>query len=986
MRSEVWQSGSELGPAASEVKVEPGDDGFALSTVWKLVHQMVKAIERKTVSEPSLTISALLQLNPVAAAHDVDTGDSLPVNYKSYRLSDKAQSHFQAVLKIIPYSPQVLCMGMDLTHLVVIMHLWKTISAAAVVGRSTRCGLFTPRMESYSKEGDVIFGILAAVHQETVIPSAKSLFTEPSAPRSCKRINPKYYQSISAMVFAINEINASPHLLPNNTLGFQIYDSCSSEAGAIGGTLQQLSGGKETTPNYFCHFSPKLAGFIGDGPTAEALPMARILGISLFPQISYAAGLPMLSDKIQFPSFLRTVGSASLQAEALVQLLLHYRWTWIGILFSDNDLGLQGSHMFKEEAAKNGICIEFFETLPTQAKRSPLAYVTNIIQTSSSNVIVCFASSKDITLVLKEISLQGITRKIWLGTTSWFTSTVFSQRSLWKTLNGTLGMIVQGGEILEFKEFLYNLDPLKNSKDIFIKTFWEQVFNCKLVDVFNETNGENMTVVNGFCSGAEKLESLDASVFEVKDFTIPYYAYKAIYALAMALHDLLHCNHQEGPFTNKACADPKDFQPWQMLHYVKNVRKRSSDGSGFLFDSSGDSAPLYDLLYWHTTSSDTSSFLKVGIYNGRASTGLRLVVNESIIFWGGKYHGVPLSVCSDSCAPGYRRSAMRGRPACCFFCVPCPDGSISNQTDALECMKCPDGQWSFSDKVQCVPKVIDFLSYKEPLGFILSLISVFLFLNATGSLCIFIRYRHTPVVRANNLHLSYILLVALMPCFLCSLVFIGRPNRVTCMLRQVIFAVSFSLAVSCVMAKTIMVVIAFRATKPNSNFRRWLSSRTSYTIILSCTTIELSLAVIWLATSPPFPELNNSAVNVNIEAACNEGSILMFYCMLVFLGLLACISFWIAFLARNLPDNFNEAKFITFSMLVFVSVWLSFIPAYLSTKGKYLVAVEIFAILSSGAGLLFCIFAPKIYIIFLRPEMNSREFLMKTSSMHNKTK
>lgn len=602
------------------------------------------------------------------------------------------------------------------------------------------------------------------------------------------------------------------------------------------------------------------------------------------------------------------MGSANLQTEPFVQLLLHYSWTWIGILVSDNDLSLQGSLMFKEEAAKNGICTEYFEILPTQTKRSPLARVTKIIQTSSSNVIVCFGFPVDISLVLNEISLQGISRKIWLGTSSWIPSPVFSQRDLWKTLNGTLGMTMIKGELLGFKEFVYSIDPLKDTNDIFLKKFWEQAFYCKWKDVFNETNSKNMTFVNGFCTGAEKLESLDASVFEVKDFTTPYYAYKATYALAMALHDLLHCSHQEGPFPNRSCADPKDFQPWQ----------------------------------------------------------------------------VPLSVCSKSCAPGYRKSAMTGYPVCCFLCVLCPDGSIINQTDALECLKCPEDHWSSHDKVQCIAKVTDFLSYMEPLGYILALISIIFFLITLGILCIFIRYRHTPVVRANNLHLSYILLVALMLCFLCSFVFIGRPNKVTCMLRQMIFAVSFSLAVSCVMAKTIMVVIAFRATKPNSNFRRWLSSRTSYTIILSCTTIELNLGIIWLATSPPFPELNNSAVNAKIEAACNEGSILMFYCMLVFLGFMASISFWIAFLARNLPDNFNEAKFITFSMLVFVSVWLSFIPAYLSTKGKYMVAVEIFAILSSGAGLLFCIFAPKIYIVFVSPEKNSREFLMKTSAMHSK--
>ncbi|XP_078515280.1 vomeronasal type-2 receptor 26-like [Lissotriton helveticus] len=336
---------------------------------------------------------------------------------------------------------------------------------------------------------------------------------------------------------------------------------------------------------------------------------------------------------------------------------------------------------------------------------------------------------------------------------------------------------------------------------------------------------------------------------------------------------------------------------------------------------------------------------------------------------------VPRSVCSESCPSGYRQAAMEGKPACCFDCILCSQGEIADN-ESVRCLPCPEDQWSNEKHDRCVPKGIDVLSYEEALGLILTITAAFLTALTASVLCVFIKYRDTTIVKANNRGLSFALLLSLIFCFLCTFVFVGSPRKFTCMLRQTVFGIVFSISVSSVLAKTIVVVTAFKATNPNSRARKWLGSKTPWSIVVSCSLAQVLICVIWLLTSPPFPELNTKSSKEKIIFACNEGDTIFFYCMLGYMGLLATVSFVVAFLSRNLPGRFNEAKLITFSMLVFVSVWISFIPAYLSTRGKYMVAVEVFAILCSSAGLLGCIFFPKCYIILLKPTNNNKLYLV----------
>ncbi|XP_068124010.1 vomeronasal type-2 receptor 26-like [Hyperolius riggenbachi] len=295
-------------------------------------------------------------------------------------------------------------------------------------------------------------------------------------------------------------------------------------------------------------------------------------------------------------------------------------------------------------------------------------------------------------------------------------------------------------------------------------------------------------------------------------------------------------------------------------------------------------------------------------------------------------------------------------------------------------MKCRDEEWSNEKKDRCVPKLADFLSYTEDtIAAVYSSGSILCCLLTCLILGIFGHFKDTPIVKANNRNLSYLLLVSIILSFLCVFLFLGHPSDVTCMLRVTSFGVIFSVAISSLLAKSILVCIAFKATKPGNSWKKLMRTKLSKSLISVCSIVQIKICAIWLSTCPPFQEEDTESFQDIIVIQCNEGSAIAFYSVLGYLGILASVSFIIAFFARTLPDRFNEAKYITFSMLVFCSVWIAMIPAYLSTKGKYMVAVQVFAIMTSSAGLLGCIFFPKCYIILCRPELNT-----KIGSLENK--
>ncbi|XP_053575478.1 extracellular calcium-sensing receptor-like [Bombina bombina] len=781
------------------------------------------------------------------------------------------------------------------------------------------------------------------------------------------------------MRYAMEEINRSHKLLPNITLGYYAYDSCAVLQKELEGTLWMLTGQNQAIPNYWCREGSPLAAIIGHSASTYSILMAHILGLYRYPQISYFSTSSLLSDRTQFPSFFRTVPSDDFQSKGLAQLVLHFGWTWIGLIASDDDYGQEGIQVIRNEIIKAGACVAFTQYILTSIEFSNIRYIVKVIKDSSATVHIAFSTDIYLIPLIEEMLNQNVTDKIFVASEAWAISNVLSVDKYSLVLSGTIGFAFYSSKIQGFQEFISSLNPFNTPGNKWARMFWEEVFQCKFLDQKNVTvfqeNSENI------CTGSENLEDIENIYKDVSAFRTSYNMYATVYLIAKALDDLMHCQNLNGPFNGGKFSDIWHFEPWQLLHYVKKVQVELN-GRNIFFDENGDPPAVYDIVNWQSNHNGVMTQVKVGSYDTAASTEDIFSINTSAIWWATGSQEVPVSDCSQSCPPGFRKAVRRGEPVCCYECVPCPQGEISDHTDSLDCFKCPWDMWPNMQKTQCIPKGIEYLSYEEPLGVTLAATSAFSSLIPIFIFCLFIHYKTTPLVKANNYSLSCVLLMSLFLCFLCSLTFIGFPQSAKCLLRQATFGIVFAICVSCILAKTIMVVFAFMATKPGSSLKKWTSPKVSYTIITVCSLLQILLCVFWIMISPPFLQYNIQTHPGVIIYECNENSQIAFWSMLGYLGLLATISFIVAFLARRLPDSFNEAKFITFSMLAFLSVWVSFIPAYLSASGKYTVAMEIFAILSSSWALVVCMFVPKCFIILFQPNMNSKEYLMGKDKGH----
>ncbi|KAM7368041.1 hypothetical protein PAMP_014294 [Pampus punctatissimus] len=808
--------------------------------------------------------------------------------------------------------------------------------------------------------GDIIIGGLFPIHESVNVTIEK----DGSDTRTCDRFSEARLVQSLIMVHAVEEVNKRNEL-GNLTLGLCLLDSCSDITTALQQSLlfmkKNLDGADELYP-------PVLA-VVGEYYSEISIAVTRQLNLEYIPQISYGSTSGYLSDKNRFPSFMRTVPEDNHQAHAIAEILKNHQWNWVGVVTTDGDYGRYALERLQHYATDYNICFAFISTLPDVLGDSKIkdyinATVKNIIENEKVKVIVSFARPHHMMYIFDSLLKDPRGReKIWLASDNWSESASVLGKWNLSDVGTIFGTTLKSGNTTRFKEYLSNLDvnPDHHKNNPFLYEFLKkrqqgQKRNSSYVthkEPVNQNQNRNQKYDNNpdnTANGALMKRIYPYAVFSVE---------LAVRAIAQAVADLC---------INRDCKTEKRLQPLELREALKKA-KFHMDGRTYAFDDRGDLNSGYDVILWrqHSPTFVDVHYI-VATYDIESS--LFSFISPKTYQDVQNVTGFVTSRCSDTCKAGFIKQSSEGQPICCYECQPCPEDYFSNTTDSTQCHQCNTGtHYSRNGSSMCSPKQPVFLNWSDQYHITL------LTLTALGALLtlivgiIFLARWNTPVVRSSVGPICILLLLSLLSTFVSVVLFGGDPNNWQCQARQVLFGLSFTLCVSCIMVKSFKIILAFEFDPSTKRILKKLYQ--PYIIIAACMSGQVLICALWLVLKSPKPAWTPEQDKMARLHYCNERSFPAFGAMLCYIGILAFICFGVAFKGRNLPNSYNDAKFITFGMLIYFICWIIFGPVYATITGKYLPAVEMVVILLSAYGILACQFFTKCYIILFKQEANT---------------
>lgn len=806
----------------------------------------------------------------------------------------------------------------------------------------------------------------------------------------CGEIRPERgVERMEAMLYAIDVINNSTKLLPGLKLGYDMRDTCSSETVGLEESLDILvSGGVlsdaismdaacPTSSNVTSVTTP--TGVVGAASSGVSLPIATLLRLFSMPQVSYASSSSELSDAERFQYFLRTIPPDNLQTAAMVDLLDYFNWTFVSTVHSRDSYGENGIRDFRQNAQNRSICTEyegeFFRNSPTE---DYIQIAKTLYYNTTSNVVILYCLdfyAQRVIEQLHNVSKENNFKRrfMFIATDAWARSTNIAV-NFTETVAGYIGFLPFTANNPGFHRYFSSLLPSTNLR--------------------NQASFTEFYKVKHKCG--DTCHNATTPVTEAKGYSqgkfIPL-VIDAVFTYAYAIQNFLneHCTKPvQWDRNTQSCAGSNGtvaLSTSLLLKYMLNVTFTSSSGLPINFDASGDVIAPYEISNFHVETNTSSGsltghkFVSVGIWNPNNEQSQRLTLNTSNLQFGlekglpSRLRSDPVdSNCGKPCADGqYRQLKPDG---CCWECTPCVANNYSTDPTATKCLTCPTDNWGaepLTGSSRCVPIPVRKLAPYDPIAIVVVVLSSLSLIAVGIVIFIFIiNFKHS-VVKSSGREQVTLLLIGITVSFCLSYLVIIPSGTAVCFFQRVVIWTSFSLIYGALLVKIVRVARIF-LRNPTAPRPRFTQPYFQVIFTLCIVGVQLGITLISMIVAHPVVTRETrvseegSRTSPVYVVTCTSINPIVFVLHILYDAALILLCTFFGWRTRHFPENFNEAKYVLFTSLALILIWLGFIPTYIATQNsnEYRYAALNFPIFLSSLAVLIIFFVPKIYFIYGR--------------------
>ncbi|XP_011699353.1 PREDICTED: metabotropic glutamate receptor [Wasmannia auropunctata] len=848
--------------------------------------------------------------------------------------------------------------------------------------------LSTVRSKTHSEavliSGDIVLGGLFPVHEK-------------GGGTAC---GPSIYhrgvQRLEAMLFAVDQINQDPNILPGVTLGVHILDTCGRDTYALNQSLHfvraslsnidisVLECADKSTPRVKRTASAgPIFGVIGGSYSSVSLQVANLLRLFHIPQISPASTAKALSDKTRFDYFARTVPPDTFQSIALVDVVKSANWSYVSTVYSEGSYGEYGIEVFTREATERNVCIAAALKVPSAADDKVFDdIIQRLSKKPNARAIVLFTRAEDARGILEAARRSNLSQPFqWLASDGWGRQSKLVE-GLEEEAEGAITVELQSRNIPGFDTYMESLTPENNRRNPWFGEYWEEVFGCTLQRrnaaaerLGPQISGWRMTGAGGggggsggggnqslvsICSPGLRLSA--ASGYEQESKV--QFVVDAVYAFALALNKLRRdlCGRGEGMCSSMANYDRGAFYK----NYLLNVSFVDAAGSEVKFDEHGDGLARYEILNFRKGTNNNGGNGYHYRVVGKWYNSLDIRTEEMV--WAHGTKDIPISACSLPCEPGMIKKQQGD--TCCWVCDQCE--AYEFVYDEYTCMDCGPGFWPHPDKRGCYQLPVNHIRWSSAFAIAPAVISGLGIVATLAVACLLFQHRDTPVVRASGRELTVILLAGVLVCYLNTFVLLATPTTAICVLQRFGVGVSFSAVYGALLTKTNRIARIFDSASRSAVRPRYISPTSQVCVAAALIAFQVVLTLVWMIIEPPgtrysYPDRRQVILKCNIQD-------MSFLFSQLYNALLILISTVYAVKTRKIPENFNESKFIGFTMYTTCIIWLAFVPIYFGTGNVHETQITTLcvAISLSASVTLVCLYSPKVYIIVFQPDKNIR--------------